>query len=154
MLMHDHEKKPAAGHYCPLMRGICVDGWTKEMGEDKDGRRPLCIAWRPVTLMVGGPHGTPKEAWDCTIGWLPDLIVQNSQESYRAGAASEGVRNHVAGQAHFFKQMAVATMAVARKSGVTREDAAQISQEIKEDFEADQKRLSGPCAPPSEKPGG
>ncbi len=141
MLLHDHEKKPAGGIYCPLMRGLCIDGWTKEMGQDTEGRRPVCVAWRPVTLMIGGPHGTPKEVSDCTIGWLPDLLVQVSQEAYKAGAATEDARNHIAGQAHFFKQMAVATMAVARKNGVSREDAAVISKEIQED---ESKKLEGP----------
>lgn len=147
MFMHDHDKKPAAGYYCPLMRGVCIDGWTKEMGEGPDGRRPVCIAWRPVTIMVGGPTGKPQESWDCTIGWLPDLLVQGAQESYKAGAASEEVRNHVAGQAHFFKQMAVATMAMARKNGVTRDEAAQISREIGEDL--GRKNLEGPGGGPA-----
>lgn len=133
MLMHDHTKKPEGGVYCPLMKGLCIDGWTKEMGEDKDGRRPTCVKWRPVTVMIGGPMGTPKEVWDCADGWIPDLLVQAAQESYRAGAASEQVRNHVAGQAFHFQKMAVALVGVARKTGVTRQDALEIQEEFKQD---------------------
>src|SRR5687767_6030673 len=121
MMMHDHTKRPAGGYYCPLMRGICVDGWTKEMGEGTDGRRPTCISWRPVTVMNGGPKGRQEQVFDCTIGWLPDLLVQVADETYSGAVAMEQTRNKVSEQRSFFKQLAVATMALARRNGVTRE---------------------------------
>jgi hypothetical protein len=80
--------------------------------------------------MIGGPAGTPKEVWDCVDGWLPDLLVQVSQESYHAGAASEQVRNHVAGQSDAVRRMSLAMLGIARKQGVTGEDIKAINMEI------------------------
>lgn len=129
MFMHDHEVLPPGGRYCPLMREVCRNGWTPMMGEDEKKNRPVCISWRPVTVMVGGPGGQPKEVHDCTVGWLPDLMVQVAQESYQGAAATEQARNHIASQAGVFKNMGTAFMALARKGGVTAEDINKIEEE-------------------------
>ncbi len=129
MFMHDHTKVPAGGRFCPLLKDVCRDGWVASMGENEKKERPVCTAWRPVTVMVGGPKGTPQEVHDCSIGWLPDLLVQAANESYSAAAATESARNHIAGQAGDFRRMTNVIAAVARKNGLTSHDVNQIEQE-------------------------
>ncbi len=133
MFMHDHEKIPAGGRFCPLLKDVCRSGWVPAMGEDeKTKERPVCTAWRPVTVMVGGPNGKPQEVHDCTLGWLPDLMVQVSQESYSAGAATESARNHIAAQATSIRRMSMAMLGIARRQGVSKDDIKAIEAEIQE----------------------
>lgn len=146
MFMHDHEKVPPGGRFCPILKDICREGWVPAMGENDKKERPVCIAWRPVTVMIGGPQGTPREIHDCSLGWLPDLLVQAANESYSAAAATESARNHIAGQAADFRRMANVIAAVARKNGVTSQEVAQIERErqIQEQLQLEASKTSKP----------
>jgi len=128
--LHDHKQKSKIV-FCPLMKEVCHDGWTKSMGaaDESSGVRPVCVRWRGV--FVNDPRATPalQEVFDCVDAWQTDLLQQVAQEIYQGAAATEQVRNHVAGQAHTFKAMGLAFQGMARKSGVTLQDIQEIEKE-------------------------
>ena len=63
------------------------------------------------------------------------MIQQVAEETYQGAAATESARNHIAGQAGYFKRMATAFMALARKSGVTPEDLQALEREEQQRLE-------------------
>lgn len=98
--LHDHETKQQP-MYCTLMKEVCHGGWTKSMGEistpDGSSIRPRCHKW--VGVFVNDPRaGQVREIFDCNEQWGTDLLQQVAQEVYQGAAATEQVRNQVAGQ--------------------------------------------------------
>lgn len=130
MYMHDHKQRPKAGYFCPLMKEICHDGWTKAMGVDEEsGAKPVCNMWRSV--FISDPKATPpiQEVFDCVEGWKTDLQQQTAQEVYQGAAATESARNHIAEQAAALRKVAHIFTVIARKSGVTGEELKQVELE-------------------------
>jgi hypothetical protein len=126
-MMHDHKVKTKP-MYCPLLGEICTEGWTPKMGEDDKHVRPRCSKW--VGVFVNNKEKNQiEEVFDCNEQWIPELIQQVAEETYQGAAATEQVRNHVAGQAHTFKTMGLAFQGMARKSGVTLQDIQAIDKE-------------------------
>jgi len=80
--------------YCPIMKEICTDGWTKKMGEDKDGVRPQCRFW---TVIKGKDPQSNKEYedGDCAIAWMPIIQLETSQKTMGVTAAVEDIRNRI-----------------------------------------------------------
>lgn len=68
------------GNYCPLIKKDCIG---------------LQCAW--FTLVRGTNPNTGREVdeWACAIGWLPILLVENSQQQRSTGAAVESFRNEM-----------------------------------------------------------
>lgn len=94
--VHDHDKKPEGGIFCPLMKEMCHNGWTESMGlsDEKLKIKPTCVRWVGVFVQ---PQGQPiKEVFDCKDRWEPDLIQQVAQEVYQGAVATEQVRNQMA----------------------------------------------------------
>jgi hypothetical protein len=151
--LHDHTKR-TVDVWCPLMREVCRDGWTKSMGNGGlfgNKEKPKCVKWRGV--FVNNPMSVPKmqEVFDCVDAWIPDLLQQVAEETYQGAAASEQTRNHVAGQAGVFKQMGMAFRAMARKNGVTPADVMELERE---DAEARKLLEGGKTVPPKTSEGG
>lgn len=95
--IHDHDKRPEGGIYCPLMKERCYSGWTPSMGVNNDEAKtkPLCVRW--VGIFVNNPiKGKIEEVFDCRDRWDTDLIQQVAQEVYQGAVATEEVRNKVA----------------------------------------------------------
>lgn len=74
--------KPIAskGHVCPLHR--------KDMSK-------VCHTC-PWWVLVRGKHPQteqPLDHWDCSIAWMPILLIENSQMQRQTGAAVESFRN-------------------------------------------------------------
>lgn len=66
---------------CPLLKKPCIE-------HD-------CKFWTGVR----GTHPQTGEEIDeegCAIGWLPVLLIENSQQQRQTGAATESLRNEVA----------------------------------------------------------
>lgn len=94
--VHDHDKKPEGGTFCPLMKEMCYSGWTPSMGVSTDEKKskPTCVRWVGVFVQ---PKDQPiKEIFDCADRWTPDLIQQVAQETYQGAVATEEVRNQMA----------------------------------------------------------
>lgn len=72
------EIKP--GNYCPLLKKECIG---------------LPCAW--FTQVRGHNPNTGQEIdeWACAIGWLPILLIENSQQQRSTGAAVESFRNEM-----------------------------------------------------------
>lgn len=92
--------------YCPFMKEICVDGWTKSMGQDeKTGERPKCRFW----IGLQGKHpqsGKPIDEYDCTFAWQPTLMVEQARVQNSTAGAMESVRNRVKEATDTLKQIA------------------------------------------------
>ena len=123
-MMHDHRTK-GKPMFCPLLKEICIDGWTPSMGQMADKRRPTCAKWVGV-FVDDKAKGKVEEVFNCLDQWTPDLLQHVAQEVCQGAAATEDARNHVAGQAGVFRSMSTAFRALARKGGVTQEDIKAI----------------------------
>ena len=69
-----------AGSFCPLIKKDCIE---------------LKCAW--FTQLRGSNPNTGEEIddWGCAVGWLPVLLVENSQQQRSTGAAVESFRNEM-----------------------------------------------------------
>lgn len=71
----------AKGEYCPLIQKKCI--------EDR------CKFW--VHIRGKHPQSTAELDFpDCSIKWLPVLLIENAQQVRQAGAAIESARNEQA----------------------------------------------------------
>tara|TARA_B100000519_G_scaffold93145_1_gene81068 strand:- start:958 stop:1251 length:294 start_codon:yes stop_codon:yes gene_type:complete len=72
--------KLKAGSFCPLIKKDCIE---------------LKCAW--FTQLRGSNPNTGEEIddWGCAVGWLPVLLVENSQQQRSTGAAVESFRNEM-----------------------------------------------------------
>lgn len=127
MPLHDHRVRPKAV-FCPMMKEMCQDGWTKSMGpaDPETGVKPVCNCWRGVYL--NDPKATPpiQEIYDCVWGWQNDLLQQIAQEIYQGAAATEGARNQIASQSYAIKRMSTMFVAVGRRQGITAKEIHDI----------------------------
>lgn len=54
-----------------------------------------CALW--IKIVGKDPQSMQQyDSWDCSIAWLPVLLVENAQQSRQAGAAVESLRNEMA----------------------------------------------------------
>ena len=78
-----------SGDFCPLVNGQCkkfeCKWWIQVRGND------------PQT-------GQEIDEWDCTVSFLPMLIIEASQQARQAGAAVEDFRNIATEQNHQLHQ--------------------------------------------------
>lgn len=75
------KRESSKGSICPLIKGECVE--------------QKCRFW--VHLLGNNPQtGKPIDEFDCSIRFLPVLLIENAQQSRQAGAAVESLRNEVA----------------------------------------------------------
>lgn len=72
--------KIEAGSFCPLIKKDCIG---------------LKCSW--FTQLRGHNPNTGEEIddWGCAVGWLPVLLVENSQQQRSTGAAVESFRNEM-----------------------------------------------------------
>jgi len=72
--------KIEAGSFCPLIKKDCIG---------------LKCSW--FTQLRGHNPNTGEEIddWGCAVGWLPTLLVENSQQQRSTGAAVESFRNEM-----------------------------------------------------------
>jgi hypothetical protein len=72
--------KIETGTFCPLIKKDCIQ--TK-------------CAW--FTQLRGNNPNTGKEIdeWGCAIGWMPVLMIENSQQQWQTGAAIGSFRNEM-----------------------------------------------------------
>lgn len=68
------------GKFCPLIKKDCVG---------------LQCTWM---IQLRGNHpqtGEPVDEWDCSIKWLPMLLIENAKEVRQGAAATESFRNEM-----------------------------------------------------------
>ena len=74
---------------CPLMNGPCV-----EDGSIKDGKLVSCRFW--ITVAGTNPQtGEQVNNSDCSLSWLPILMIENSRVNRGTSAAVESFRNEM-----------------------------------------------------------
>jgi hypothetical protein len=65
---------------CPLLQKPCIEH--------------QCKFW--VHLLGQNPQTSKAiDHWDCTLVWLPILLIENAQQGRQAGAAVESMRNEI-----------------------------------------------------------
>lgn len=69
------------GELCPFLKKSCV-GHQCKMFVHLTGTNPQT--------------GQPVDEFDCSLGWLPVLLVEGAKETRQAAAAVESLRNVVA----------------------------------------------------------
>jgi hypothetical protein len=74
----------------------CIEGSCADFPKDENGMLGKCRQW--VHLFGKDPQSEKTiDQWDCSIAWLPTIGAENSQMMRHAGAATEQVRNILAG---------------------------------------------------------
>lgn len=72
--------KVEAGKYCPLLKKDCIG---------------LVCNWM-IHLRGKNPQtGADIDEWDCSIKWLPMLLIENAKEVRHGAAATESFRNEM-----------------------------------------------------------
>jgi hypothetical protein len=72
--------KIEAGNRCPFIGGDCIGLQCRMM----------------VQIRGVNPNtGEPVDEWDCTLRWVPVLLIENSQQQRQTGAAVESFRNEM-----------------------------------------------------------
>jgi len=68
------------GKFCPLIKKDCVG---------------LQCSWM-IQLRGSNPQtGEAVDEWDCSIKWLPMLLIENAKEVRQGAAATESFRNEM-----------------------------------------------------------
>lgn len=75
--------------YCPLLHRPCIKD-----GAVVDGKLISCKFW--VRVMGRNPQtGADVDHHDCTLAWIPVLLIDNSKQQRETGAAVESFRNEM-----------------------------------------------------------
>jgi hypothetical protein len=67
-------------NYCPLIKKECIQN--------------KC-AWYTHIRGINPNTGQEVDEWNCTISWIPMLLIENSQQQRSTGAAVESFRNEM-----------------------------------------------------------
>lgn len=74
---------------CPLMGCECI-----EDGSIKDGQLVSCRFW--INVQGTSPQtGEVVNHYDCSMAWMPVLMIENSKVNRETGAAVESFRNEM-----------------------------------------------------------
>lgn len=80
--------------FCPLMREMCIGGWTKSMGMDREtGEKPTCVAFHVIQK-----QDERGKAWleeHCVATAVIPTMVEGIAAAYRATAETQHLRNLV-----------------------------------------------------------
>tara|TARA_B100001029_G_C14801265_1_gene307266 strand:+ start:290 stop:616 length:327 start_codon:yes stop_codon:yes gene_type:complete len=66
------------GNYCPLIGKDCIG---------------LQCSWFTQVRGMNPQTGEETDEWGCAVGWLPMLMIENSQMQRQTSAAIESFRN-------------------------------------------------------------
>lgn len=69
-----------AKQVCPLIKDECLEHGCK---------------WYIQVLGKSPQTGADISAYDCTVNWLPFLLIEGTQQTRQAGAAIESFRNEM-----------------------------------------------------------
>ncbi|MCW5695766.1 MAG: hypothetical protein KIS96_03415 [Bauldia sp.] len=58
-----------------------------------------CPLWKQIRG-TDANTGEEVDGWDCSLAWLPMLLIENSQQQRQTGAAVESLRNETVKTAH------------------------------------------------------
>ena len=78
---------------CPLNGEICVSGVRKDFKEDQEtGQKISCRFW---THLAGKDPQSEKQIdqWDCSISWLPVLMIENAQMTKQVATGVDKTTN-------------------------------------------------------------
>lgn len=68
------------GNFCPLIKAKC---------------KGLECSWFIQIRGVNPQTGQPVDEWDCSVKWLPMLLIENAQQVRQGAAATESFRNEM-----------------------------------------------------------
>ena len=80
--------------YCPLMRGVCINGFVKGMPESETGERTTCAFF----IQLAGKDPQTEETINdpgCSIHFLPIIHLEGNQFIRQATASTDKVASEV-----------------------------------------------------------
>lgn len=80
--------------YCPLMKGVCVNGFVKGMPESEDGDRTTCAFF----IKLAGKNPQTGEIVDdpgCSIAFMPIIALEGNQHTRQVAASTDKVATEV-----------------------------------------------------------
>ncbi len=77
--------------FCPVREGLkCSE--VKFNQETKEAEQHRCN-WYTKMVGVDPQTGDNVDTWKCNLSWMPILLVENSAQQIRTGAAIESLRD-------------------------------------------------------------
>ena len=81
--------------YCPLMKGVCNNGFVKGMPESETGERTTCAFF--ITLAGVNPQtNEPVNDPGCSIAFIPLIQLEGNQAMRVVAASTDKVATEVA----------------------------------------------------------
>lgn len=77
---------------CPLNGKTCINGRREDFQKDDVGAPVQCRWWQHI-LGVDPQTGNPVDHWDCSVPWVPVLLVENAQMTRHATASVDKTAN-------------------------------------------------------------
>lgn len=86
--------------YCPLMKGVCINGFVKGMPENETGERTVCAFF----MTIAGQNHLGEKVNDpgCAIQWMPIVFLEGNQFLRNAVASVDKVATEVRRQQAIF----------------------------------------------------
>jgi hypothetical protein len=79
---------------CPLNGKVCKGGKREDFPKDEVGAPLQCRMWTHV-LGMDPQTGQNIDLWDCSVAWMPVLMVENSNQVRQATASIDKTANIV-----------------------------------------------------------
>lgn len=82
--------------WCPWWKEVCDEGLTETMlKKTKRGQVPIkCRMWKKVT--GNDPQsGASIDKYDCSVGWMTTLQLEQARVNFSLGGAVESLRNRI-----------------------------------------------------------
>lgn len=80
--------------YCPLLRGVCINGFVKGMPENETGERTTCAFF----IQLAGKNPQTDETINdpgCSIHFLPIIHLEGNQHLRQSIASTDKVASEV-----------------------------------------------------------
>ena len=85
------------GNFCPLIKDECVG---------------IKCAWMVQVRGVNTNTGAEVDEWNCSMAWMPMLMIENSGQQRQTGAAVESFRNEMVKANEVSQQVLLATAGI------------------------------------------
>lgn len=90
--------KLEAKNFCPLLNKECIQ---------------LDCSWFIQVRGTNPNTGEEVDEWNCTMKWMPMLMIENSQQQRKTGAAVESFRNEMVKNNEVGQRVLLATAGIA-----------------------------------------
>ena len=102
--------------YCPLLKGVCLNGFVKGMPESETGERTTCAFF----LQLAGTNPQTGESVNdpgCAIAFMPIIQLEGNLHMRQAVASTDKVATHLGNRRRELANAIEAARVIEDKSG-------------------------------------